>query len=428
MTLVESVRKFGAAGYATCLLAFVLLLGAAGKPPGHNAMLKWRPKSGEEEVDAVLRRYHEAVRGHGASGDQYLVIGVGFIGFRIVKALLHRGESRIRCVSRTCPPMLRALLEARKKQGLSGLEWVSGDVTQPATLTGPCAGVDTVFCTFATIRYWEALPHQRDPSYPTNVGGTEHVLEACRRAGVKRLVHTSTSNVTLLVEHTRPRGEPPVVFDETAPYAQEHNHISHYGSSKARAEKLILEANGQGGLATASVRPCSGVVGAQDVFFIQSGLEKQKVDNLVPYAVIDFVYVDNVVWGHLLVEKAMRAQDQSVLGEAFAISNEQPVSFLEFYSGIKHYEQSMRMDFPPYYLVHVIAYINRCICRYVSYRGPFKPLEIVTMATLAFCKTSYICDCAKARRVLGYQPLFSLDEGIMAAIREFRGGVDSAMS
>src|SRR5204863_6614718 len=81
--------------------------------------------------------------------------------------------------------------------------------------------------------------------YRANVVGTENVLAASRKLGIRRLVHTSS---------------PSVVFDgndmentnESAPYPAHHE--APYPATKARAEQLVLAANGPD-LATVALRP-----------------------------------------------------------------------------------------------------------------------------------------------------------------------------
>jgi dihydroflavonol-4-reductase len=75
--------------------------------------------------------------------------------------------------------------------GLDGLqvERVAGEVGNPAALTAAFEGVEIVFHTAARISITRG--DARDTA-DVNIGGTRNVIEACRKAGVRRLVHFSS--------------------------------------------------------------------------------------------------------------------------------------------------------------------------------------------------------------------------------------------
>ena len=134
-----------------------------------------------------------------------------------------------------------------------------------------------------------------------NVGGTRTLLEACRTAReVRRLIQTSTSNVVVGgVDSVS------LSMDESTPYVTAGTALSWYGWSKAEAEKLVLAANVDG-FQTVAVRPCSGIFGPNDRLITQRALESNTVTMLAPDGYADYVYVDNVVLGHLLAEARLR--------------------------------------------------------------------------------------------------------------------------
>ena len=77
------------------------------------------------------------------------------------------------------------------------------------------------------------------------MGGTANVIEACRAAGVRRLVHVGTEAALMA-------GEPLVNVDENAPLRPDSPAL--YSSTKAKAEQLVRAANGDG-LETVVIRP-----------------------------------------------------------------------------------------------------------------------------------------------------------------------------
>jgi nucleoside-diphosphate-sugar epimerase len=192
-------------------------------------------------------------------GDQYLVIGVGFLGQRMVHRLLERGETRVRCFD---------LVPTNPFEGNNNVEYVVGNVLKRDDLKSAMKGVDTVYSTFALIRFWERLAHQADISYNVNVIGTKNVLEMAEEAAVKRLVYTSSSNVASLKGISKADA---LLMDENIQYVSREESPNHYGWTKALAEKMALSFNRrqtdngrQSQMSVSVIRPCSGIFGAFD--------------------------------------------------------------------------------------------------------------------------------------------------------------------
>lgn len=128
------------------------------------------------------------------SGRKVLVTGAGgFIGSHLVEALVGAGatvRAFARYNGRSDPGSLADVDGAL----LDGVEIIFGDVTDAFSVRQAVSGMDIVFHLAALI----AIPYSyRAPaSYAqTNVIGTLNVLEAVRDLGVRRMVHTSTSEV-----------------------------------------------------------------------------------------------------------------------------------------------------------------------------------------------------------------------------------------
>src|SRR4051812_29544666 len=116
-----------------------------------------------------------------------------------------------------------------------------GELSDIESLRAAAKGAELAFHSAAHVDEW-GPKWQFDE---INVRGTAHVIEACRSAGVRRLVHVSTEAVLLA-------GHPLVNVDEWAPLRPDSK--SPYCSSKAKAEQLVRDANGNN-LETVCVRP-----------------------------------------------------------------------------------------------------------------------------------------------------------------------------
>ena len=115
----------------------------------------------------------------------------GFIGSHLVEALMQAGHS-VRALARYNSRGRWGHLDELKADNRSRLDVRLGDVTDPSLVRDLVHGCEIVFHLAALI----GIPYsyQAPASYvSTNVVGTLNVLEACRQAGVRRLIVNSTS-------------------------------------------------------------------------------------------------------------------------------------------------------------------------------------------------------------------------------------------
>lgn len=156
-----------------------------------------------------------------------LVTGAtGFVGSAVV-ALLHERGHAVRAVVRD-PARADVLPE--------GVERVAADLGDGESLARAMDGCEGVFHLAAAVG--APGPEARE----LNVGGTRRVVEAARRAGVRRLVHTSTS-AAICVPDPDGRG---CVVDEDATGGTALTDT--YSTTKAEAETVVLDAVAEGGI------------------------------------------------------------------------------------------------------------------------------------------------------------------------------------
>lgn len=139
--------------------------------------------------------------------------GTGFLGRGLTRALLHRGEERIRIYSRGehAQAKMRAELGEDERVG-----YFIGDVRDLDRLERAMHTVQVVIHA-AALKRIEVGHYNPDEMIKTNVLGTMNVLEAARRARVRRLVLVSSDKA--------------------------YQPVSPYGLSKAMAEQLFIAAN-----------------------------------------------------------------------------------------------------------------------------------------------------------------------------------------
>ncbi|MFF0744028.1 GDP-mannose 4,6-dehydratase [Streptomyces sp. NPDC004111] len=245
-------------------------------------------------------------------GRKVLVTGAeGFIGSTLVDLLVGLG-AEVRAFVHYKPYAEKGFL----KHHLTNprVEMFTGDVRDAGRVSDAVAGMDTVFHLAALI----GIPYSYSSPgayVQTNVVGTENVAEACRRHQVRRLVHTSTSEVygTAL----------------TAPIGERHplQPQSPYSASKIGADMMALSFHHAFELPVTVVRPFNTYGPRQSARAViptilaqlHSGARQIRLGSLTPTR--DFTYVTDTARGFLAVADCDRALGETVnLGTGREIS------------------------------------------------------------------------------------------------------------
>jgi dihydroflavonol-4-reductase len=226
-----------------------------------------------------------------------LVTGAtGFVGAAVARALLRAGW-QVRA-------LVRPAADRRNLDGLA-LECALGDLGDVASLERALAGCEALFHVAAEYRLWTAEPQRL---YDSNVEGTRTLLQAAGRAGVGRIVYTS-SVATLRL---RPDGTP----SDEGDAASLADMIGHYKRSKFLAEQWVRQA-AQDGLPVVIVSP-STPVGPGDVKPTPTGrMVLDAARGRTPAYVdtgLNIVHVDDVAEGHLLALHHGRPGERYILG------------------------------------------------------------------------------------------------------------------
>ena len=226
------------------------------------------------------------------------------------------------------------------------------------------------------------------------------MLEACRAAGVRRLVHVGTEAALMA-------GQPLVNVDESAPLRPDSPAL--YSSSKARAEELVRAANGDG-LETVVVRP-RFVWGNGDTTLLPALVDMVKSGRFRWVGggrhLTATTHVDNTVEGLWLA--ATRGQ----AGGVYFVTDGEPVVFRDFLTSMLGTQGVTIPDrsVPPA-AARVAAATAERLWRLL--RRPGSP----PLTRFAVWVSSQECtiDISRAERELGYRPVTSREDG-MAALR-----------
>jgi UDP-glucose 4-epimerase len=253
-----------------------------------------------------------------------LVTGIaGFIGSSIARALLDEG-AQVRGVDNLSTGSLENIDEIRSR-----IDFRKADVLDQEALRDACDGVDYVFHEAAI----PSVPKSVDDPIGTNgpnLTGTLYVLEAARKAGVRRVLYAASSAAY---------GDSPELpkTEDMLPAP-----LSPYAVQKLAGEQYLASYHSVYGLETVSLRyfnifgprqdpssQYSGVLARFIALMLAGQTPTINGDGLTSR---DFTYIDNVVSANLLAAKAPAAK---VAGRVFNVATGQRTTLLEAFAEIK---------------------------------------------------------------------------------------------
>jgi nucleoside-diphosphate-sugar epimerase len=312
-----------------------------------------------------------------------LVTGAtGFTGSNLTKFLLDNGENVV------------VLVRDKSKLGnlinYKNLDIVEGNIYDKSVVDKAMSGVKTVF-NVAAIYRTSGIPDQ--VYWDTHVKGTELLLEAALKEGVKKFVHTSTVGV-----HGDVGTDVPA--DESSPFSPGDI----YQITKLEGEKLVHKFHKEKGLPVVVIRP-TAIYGPGDLRLLKLfKIASHKISLILGNGKIKYhmVYIDDLVQGFILASKVDNA-----VGQEFIIGGEDAKSLNEILDdiGIAIGKKINKFYLPalPFQIIGTIA------------EKIFIPLGInppIYRRRVDFFTKSRSFDISKAKSILNYTPKFSLMQGI----------------
>jgi nucleoside-diphosphate-sugar epimerase len=248
--------------------------------------------------------------------------------------------------------------------------------------------------------------------FDTNVTGTQNVIAACKRLGVRRLVYTSTPSVV----HG---GSDVEGADESLPYPKHFE--AYYSETKAKAEKAVLAANGPE-LATVSLRPHL-IFGPGDPHLVPRIVAAAKAGRLRRIGTrpvkVDVTYIDNAAQAHLDAADRLDV-GAAPAGRAYFISNGEPVELWPFIDRIL-----AEAGAPPVtrtvspWKARLAGRVLEWVYRFAPFVRGEPPMTRFVAGQLS---TSHWYDISAAGRDLGYVPTVSVEEGLKRLGERLRAG------
>ena len=309
------------------------------------------------------------------TGKRALVTGAGgFIGSQLTESLVRSG-ARVRAFVRYNSRGDAGLLRQLPREILDEVEIVAGDLRDTAAVDGAVSGTDIVYHLGAIISIPYSYKHPMETA-ETNFMGTLNVLLACRAHNVERLVHTSTSEVYGTAQFTP--------MDESHPLQGQ----SPYSASKIGADKLVESFHRSYNLPAVTVRPFNTYGPRQSARAVIPTIITQalttdciRLGNLD--ARRDFTYVRDTVNGFL-----QAAHAPNVTGQELNLGTGPDISVGELAE-------------------HIVRLVGRpVVIETESERMRPEKSEVMRL----------LSDNGLARRALGWEPAYSLEDGLRETI------------
>ena len=322
----------------------------------------------------------------------------GLVGSHIVEHLAARGE-RVRALVRPTsdPAFLRD----------QGADLAVGDLHDPPSLGRAVEGADFVYHCAARVSDWGPWPlFQAD-----TIDATRNVMQACRAAGVGRVLHVSSIAV-----YGRPRVKVGEVAED-APLGQNLWLWDHYGRAKILAEEVVRRCCPDATI----VRPV-WVYGPRDrasMPRVIAALRAGRVPIVGPGTnPLNALYAGDVAEGAILA-----ATNPQTRGQAYNLSSAGEVTQVELLNtltdalGLPRIRRRV-----PFSLVFRLAFLVEAWGRLL--RRPTPPTLTRKAVCLVARSTRYSTE--KARRHLGWRPQVDIHEGVRRTLEWYFGHTATA--
>jgi len=309
------------------------------------------------------------------SRKKVLVTGAGgFIGSHLIERLIDLGAD-VKGFARYNSRNDWGLLEIIPSQKLDSLQIISGDLQDYDAVFSAVRDVDVIFHLGSLISIPYSYIRPRD-TIENNILSTLNILTAARDLGVEKVVHTSSSEVYGTALY--------VPIDEKHPLQGQ----SPYSASKIGADKIAESFYCSFDLPVATIRPFNTYGPRQSAraiipTIITQAIEQEKIKLGSLFPTRDYTFVKDTVNGFIST-----AESKSSIGEVINIGSNFEISMGDLAQRISS-------------LLNKDIEITQDSSRVRPLKSEVKRLW---------------CDNAKAKRLLGWEPQVSLDEGLKETI------------
>jgi len=323
-----------------------------------------------------------------------LITGAGgLVGSSLAEASVKRGY-KVKALIRTGSD--GSFLESL------GVEVVRGDLQDKSLPIEATQGVDTVFHCAAKVGDWGSVDSYRQ----VNVEGLRKLLDSLNPAQLYKFVHFSSLGVYEARHHHQ--------TDESTPPPDQH--FDGYTQSKMESEKLALQYHKDKGYPIVVLRP-GFIYGPRDRTVLPRLMEKLKTKE-VKYIGSSSYAMNNIFVGNLVQAAFLALDNPNAVGQVFNLTDGEKVSKKRFITTIA---KGMNLPTPfflpvPLWLVKLIA---SSMEKKALKRGALEAPKI-TKANIKFLGLNLDFSIEKAKRILGYAPAKTFDEGMAETLNWYK--------
>lgn len=286
-----------------------------------------------------------------------------------------------------------------------GVETRIGDLSDPNSLINVPKDVDLVY----HLAAYYTLLGKKHLYEKINEKGTKYLLDSCESAGVSRFIYCSSTEAIGAVPIAKSDNKDDYA-KENAPYNPQYE----YGKSKMRAEKLVMEHEGE--IAWTILRP-SGVYGPRclnDIsFWLVESIAKHKMSmwfRIRNSGTVHFTHVSDIVQGFDLT------MSEKAKNEIFFISSDecQHVDTV-----IEEISKNLNKKPPKYVVPKILAKFAIAPIQFTNrIRG--KPDFFMQIAAVNSLIQGRNYSNQKAKDILGFKPKFNIKTGMENTIKWYK--------
>jgi len=318
------------------------------------------------------------------NGKSILITGAGgFVGSHLTEHMVEHG-ARVRAFVRYNSRSDWGLLELLPKQKLKEIEVFPGDLRNSEAVLRAVQKTDVIFHLGSLIAIPYSYVHPRE-AIETNVIGTLNVMSAAREIGVERVIHTSTSEVYGTARY--------VPMDEKHPLQGQ----SPYSASKIGADMVAESFHRSFDLPVSIIRPFNTFGPRQSARAVIPTIITQVLTPVPQitlgsiYPTRDYTYVEDTVGAFI-----MMAESKDSIGEIINIGSGFDISIGDIAKKVL-----------------ALTGVSKQISQDAKRIRPVKS-EVERLC----------CDNAKAKRLLGWEPRITFEEGLQKTIQWISANMD----
>jgi len=319
--------------------------------------------------------------------------GGGFLGRSLANKLLSLGNV-VTVLGRQSYP------EIEKK-----INCIKADVRNFSAVNVALRDQDVVFHTAATPGIWGDYKE----FYETDVQGTQNIILACHANKVKKLIYTSSPSVVF--------GECDLEgIGEQTPYPEKY--LCNYSKTKAIAEKMVMEVNGNKGLATVCIRPHL-IWGPGDPHLLPRIIKRAKNKKLFRVGegknLVDMIYIDNAVEAHIKACDKL-SLNNNVAGKCYFVSDDNPVLLWDW---IELVLKKLNLPGVSKSISFKYAFVLGRILEFFYNVFHVKKEPLMTRFLATQLAKSHYFNIEQSKKDFDYKPIVSNEEGLKHLINDY---------